>query len=129
LPPFADHMTQTHRSLVQTSEYCLYALLVVQPLTGFGAVLTRGRSFTLFWGHVPPLIPHYPTIEAALFLLHRIGAWSFVLLITGHAVHALVRHFLVRDDTLRRMAPVLGPQPSLRRLSLGGADSPTSFGH
>src|SRR5215469_14970566 len=50
LPPFPDDMGQAHRSLAQTSEYCLYALLVIQPLTGFGAVLTRGRSFTLFWG-------------------------------------------------------------------------------
>ena len=39
LPPFPDQMTQAHRSLVQISEHCLYALLVIQPLTGFGAVL------------------------------------------------------------------------------------------
>jgi len=113
LPPFPDHMGQAHRSLVQTSEHCLYALLVIQPLTGFGAVLTRGRSFTLFWGHVPPLIQHYPTIESALFLLHRIGAWSVILLVTGHAVHALVRHFFVRDNTLQRMAPALGTRRSM----------------
>jgi cytochrome b561 len=123
LPPFPDHMTQTHRSVVQLSEYGLYVLLVIQPLTGFSAMLTRGRSFTLFWGHVPPLIPHFPSIEAALFLLHRIGAWSFILLITGHAVHALVRHFIVRDNTLGRMAPVLGAGASMRQLSLGSVDS------
>lgn len=127
LPPFPDHMGQAHRSLVQTSEHCLYALLVIQPLTGFGAVLTRGRSFTLFWGHVPPLIPHYPTVETALFLLHRIGAWSFILLVTSHAVHALIRHFVGRDNTLHRMAPVLGTRADMRELSLG-ADSRTSFG-
>jgi cytochrome b561 len=129
LPPFPDDMGQAHRSLAQTSEYCLYALLVIQPLTGFGAVLTRGRSFTLFWGHVPPLIPHYPTIETALFLLHRIGAWSVILLVTGHAVHALVGHFIVRDNTLQRMAPALRTRRSLRELSLGASDSQTSFGH
>jgi cytochrome b561 len=127
LPPFPDHMAQTHRSLVQISEYCLYALLVIQPLTGFGAVLTRGRSFTLFWGHVPPLIQHYPTVEAALFLLHRVGAWSFILLITGHAVHALARHFIVRDNTLQRMAPVLGTQRGMGDISQGAAYSQTSF--
>jgi cytochrome b561 len=113
LPPFPDHMGQAHRSLVQTSEHCLYALLVIQPLTGFSAVLTRGRSFTLFWGHVPPLIPHYPTMETALFLLHRIGAWSLILLVTSHAVHALVRHFVGRDRTLQRMAPVFGNRGSM----------------
>jgi cytochrome b561 len=119
LPPFPEHMGQAHRSLVQTSEHCLYALLVIQPLTGFGAVLTRGRSFTLFWGHVPPLIPHYPTVETGLFLLHRIGAWSLILLVTSHAVHALVRHFVGRDNTLQRMAPALGARANMRELSVG----------
>lgn len=127
LPPFPDHMGQAHRSLVQTSEHCLYALLVIQPLTGFSAVLTRGRSFTLFWGHVPPLIPHLPTVETALFLLHRIGAWSLILLVTSHAVHALVRHFVGRDNTLQRMAPVLGTRAGMRELPVG-AQSRTSFG-
>jgi len=125
LPPFPDQMTQAHRSLVQISEYCLYALLVIQPLSGFGAVLTRGRSFSLFWGHFPPLIPHYPAVEAALFVLHRLGAWGLILLITGHALHALLRHFVVRDNTLQRMAPMLAATPSQRQLSLGTAKSLT----
>jgi cytochrome b561 len=127
LPPFPDDMTQLHRTLVQISEYCLYVLLVIQPTIGFGAVLTRGRSFTLFWGHVPPLIPHYPTVEAVLFSLHRAGAWALGLLITAHAVNALVHHFIVRDNTLARMAPVVGIRPGMRKLSLG-RDSQTSFG-
>jgi cytochrome b561 len=114
LPPFPDQMTQAHRSLVQISEYCLYALLVIQPLTGFGAVLTRGRSFSLFWGHFPPLIPHYPAVEAALFVLHRLGAWGLILLISGHTLNALLRHFVVRDNTLQRMAPVFAATPSQR---------------
>src|SRR5262252_5883605 len=74
LPPFPDNMTGIHRALVQISEYCLYALLIIQPTIGFGSVLARGRSFTLFWWHVPPLIPHYPTFQAVLMSLHRAGA-------------------------------------------------------
>jgi cytochrome b561 len=126
LPPFPEEMTQIHRALVQISEYCLYALLVIQPLTGFGAVLARGRSFTLFWGHVPPLIPHYPTVEAALFTLHRIGAWTFGLLITAHAVNALVHYFVLRDNMLQRMAPLLGTQRNMCKLSLDIRGSQTS---
>jgi hypothetical protein len=48
--PSYPRFRRAYRALVQTSEYCLYALLVIQPTIGFGAVLTRGRSFTLFWG-------------------------------------------------------------------------------
>jgi cytochrome b561 len=127
LPPFPDDMTQLHRTLVRISEYGLYALLILQPTIGFSAVLTRGRSFTLFWWHVPPLIPHYPTVQAALMSLHRIGAWTLGLLITAHAVNALVHHFVIRDNTLARMAPVVGIRPEVRELSLG-PDSQTSFG-
>lgn len=126
LPPFPDDMAQLHRTLVQMSEYCLYALLVLQPTIGFSAMLTRGRSFTLFWGHVPPLIPHYPTVEAVLFSLHRAGAWALGLLVTAHAVNALVHHFVIRDNTLARMAPVVGIRPGRGEFSLG-RDSQASF--
>ncbi len=127
LPPFPDDMTQLHRALVEISEYCLYALLVIQPTVGFSAMLTRGQSFTLFWGHVPPLIPHYPTVEAVLFASHRIGAWALGLLITAHAVNALVHHFVIRDNTLARMAPVVGTGSAVCKLSLD-RDLHTSLG-
>jgi cytochrome b561 len=122
LPPFPDDMSKLHRVFVQMSEYCLYALLVIQPTVGFGAVLTRGRSFTLFWGHVPPLIPHYPTVEAVLFSLHRAGAWALGVLITAHAVNALVHHFVIRDNTLARMAPVLRTERDIGELALERGD-------
>jgi cytochrome b561 len=67
LPPFPDDMPRKHRLLVQISEYCLYALLLIQPITGLSATITRGRSFVLFWWHIPPLMHHYPTLQAALF--------------------------------------------------------------
>jgi superoxide oxidase len=112
LPPFPDDMSKLHRVFVQMSEYCLYALLVIQPTVGFGAMLTRGRSFILFWGHVPPLIPHYPTVEAVLFSLHR----------AAHAVNALVHHFIIRDNTLARMAPVLRTERDIGELALERGD-------
>lgn len=122
LPPFPDDMSKLHRVFVQMSEYCLYALLVIQPTVGFSAVLTRGRSFTLFWGHVPPLIPHYPTVEAVLFSLHRAGAWALGVLITAHAVNALVHHFVIRDNTLARMAPVLRTERDIGEFALERGD-------
>jgi cytochrome b561 len=82
----------------------------------------------LFWGHVPPLIPHYPTVESVLFSLHRVGAWALGLLITAHAVNALVRHFIIRDGTLARMAPVLRTERDSGELALERSDSQTSFG-
>jgi len=126
-PPFPDDMSQLHRTLVQISEYGLYALLVLQPTIGFSAVLTRGRSFTLFWWHVPPLIPHYPAVQPMLLTLHRVGAWTLALLIAAHAVNALVHHFIIRDNMLARMAPVLGTERDVGGLALQRGDSQTSI--
>jgi cytochrome b561 len=42
LPPFPSNMTKLHRAIVQSSEYGLYALLLVQPSTGMGATLLAG---------------------------------------------------------------------------------------
>ena len=78
-PAFPDHMTRIERALVQTSEYCLYALLFIQPITGLSATITRGGSFVLFWWHIPSLMPHYPGLQAAVLLVHRIGAWTLVV--------------------------------------------------
>ena len=128
LPPFPDEMTGIHRALVKITEYCLYALLIVQPLTGFVATIARGRSFLLFWWHVAPLMPHFPILQAALLAAHRIGAWIFGILIMGHAVAALIHYFVLRDNVLQRMAPVIGIQRSVRKFSLGTRDSQTSFG-
>jgi cytochrome b561 len=128
LPPFPDEMTHIHRVLVKIAEYCLYALLIVQPLTGFVATIARGRSFLLFWWHVPPLMPHFPTLRTVLLSAHRIGAWTFGILIMGHAVAALIHYFVLRDNVLQRMAPVIGIQRSVRKFSLGTRDSQTSFG-
>jgi superoxide oxidase len=42
LPPFPGGMTRFHRAIVQISEYCLYALLLTQPMTGLGDTIFRG---------------------------------------------------------------------------------------
>jgi cytochrome b561 len=77
---------------------------------------------------VPPLVPHYTTVEAVLFSLHRVGAWALGLLITAHAVNALVHHFIIRDNTLARMAPILGTERGIGELARGCGNSQTSFG-
>jgi ABC-type sugar transport system substrate-binding protein len=46
-------MTKVHRTIVQISEYILYALLLAQPATGLGMALFSGRSFALFLWRVP----------------------------------------------------------------------------
>lgn len=107
LPPFPTKMTKLHRVIVQASEYALYALLLSQPAIGLGATLFRGHQFAIFLWQIPKLVPENGTLWAAFHLAHHIGAWVLGLLVAGHAAAALVHHFVLRDDVLQRMVPVM----------------------
>jgi cytochrome b561 len=80
LPPFPANMTKVHRTIVQMSEYILYALLLTQPATGLGTALVSGRSFALFLWRVPQLLPQSKPISAAFHSAHEIGAWTLAAL-------------------------------------------------
>jgi cytochrome b561 len=107
LPPFRTDMTNVHRVIAQSSEYLLYALLLVQPATGLGATLFDGRPFVLFFWRVPQLLGEDKVISAALHSAHELGAWSLGVLALGHATAALFHHFVLRNDTLECMAPAI----------------------
>ena len=96
-----------HRNIVRVSEYGLYALLVSQPASGLGATLFRGHAFIVFTWPIPQLFPHSPALETAFYLAHEVGAWALGILIAGHAAAALFHHFVLRDDVLECMAPVI----------------------
>src|SRR5271169_2724390 len=50
LPPIPESMPKLQQWFAKANEYCLYALLPVQPLSGLGNVLFRGHAFTLLFG-------------------------------------------------------------------------------
>jgi superoxide oxidase len=110
LPPFPNGMTKMHRAVVQGSEYCLYSLLLIQPLTGLGDTLLRGREFAVFLWRIPPLVPTDAALRDVFQPAHQIGACAFGALVIGHAAAALFHHFVLRDDVLHCMAPVITTQ-------------------
>jgi cytochrome b561 len=107
LPPFPNGMTRVHRAIVQIGEYCLYALLLVQPLTGLGDTIFSGRAFAIFSWEVPPLVVTDAALRGGFQLAHQIGACTLGALVVGHAGAALFHHFVLRDDVLQCMAPVV----------------------
>ena len=107
LPPFPAQMAGLHRAIVKLSEYGLYALVLAQPATGLLATLSGGRPFALFMWHVRALMPQHEVMRAWLHFSHQLGAWVLAALLFGHAAAALFHHFVLRDDVLERMAPVM----------------------
>jgi cytochrome b561 len=120
LPPFPSHMTNRHRAIVKGGEYCLYGLLLIQPATGLAHTLFRGHQFTLFLWQIPPLVPTDAALRDAFMLAHRLGAYAFGALVIGHAGAALFHHFVLRDDVLQCMAPVMTTERPNRDYVSGG---------
>jgi len=107
LPPFPTRMTKLQRATVKMSEYGLYVLLLGQPATGLLTTLLGGRPFDLFFWRFPPIMPRDEMLKAALHFSHELGAWALAALAVGHAAVALFHHFVLRDDVLECMAPVI----------------------
>ena len=105
LPPFPEGMPRLQQTIAKANEYGLYALLLVQPITGLGRVLLRGAPFDLFIWEVTALFePNDPTRH--LFeKVHEFGANALFALIGLHAGAALFHRLILRDGVLQRMLP------------------------
>jgi superoxide oxidase len=114
LPPFPTRMTRLHRATVKCTEYGLYALLLSQPSTGLLSTLFGARPFALFAWQFSPLMRD-DMLQTAFLLAHEFGAWALAALAASHAAAALFHHFVLRDDVLERMAPVMRQRRSSQK--------------
>jgi superoxide oxidase len=106
------------RFLATTMHVALYAFLVVMPLLGWLMLSAKGKSVPFFGLQVPALIGPDKALARNIEGVHEaIGVIGYYL-IGLHAAAALFHHYLMRDDTLRRMLPRRRPALS----SVGSAD-------
>jgi superoxide oxidase len=105
LPPFPQNMPKVQRRLAKTSEYGLYALLLLQPLTGLAQSLTRGRHFMLFAWQVPKVMAGDKPLTMLFHQIHTLSAWVLLGLIGLHILAALFHRFVLRDEVLQSMLP------------------------
>jgi cytochrome b561 len=106
-PAWSKGMTPTMRVLAKSCEYCLYGLLLLQPLLGLLQTNAHGeRVSLLFIGQLPALISKDRPLALQLLTVHKAVGFSLLGLIAGHACAALWHHFVRRDDTLTAMLPV-----------------------
>jgi cytochrome b561 len=105
LPPFPPAMPGWQKAAARANEYALYALLLVQPLTGVGDALFRGRAFALGPFMVPGLLSPDKPVFHALRIVHEWGARALLALIAVHVAAALHHGLVRRDGVLQRMTP------------------------
>ncbi len=106
LPPFLPTMSQRERSVASASELFLYALLVVQPLVGWG-MLSAARYPIMLHGslHLFPILPHNVILYAVLRRAHTILAYLLFLAFLAHFGAILFHTWVLRDGIFNRMAP------------------------
>ena len=66
--PLPTQMTRLTRATVKSSEYGLYALLLLQPATGLLTTLFGGRPFPLFLWQILPIHARDEMLRAAFHL-------------------------------------------------------------
>jgi len=85
-----------------------YILMFCQPVVGLLQIQSGGGKFSIFGCTFPVLINESPAVNDWLKELHSFAGNAFILLVLVHVAGALVSHYMVRDETLRRMLDLSG---------------------
>lgn len=92
--------------MAKAMHYVLYGLLLVMVASGFGKIWSHQHAAG-FFGLVS--IPAPLAISRAwhplVSTVHQWCAWTIIILAGLHALAALLHHYVLRDDILRRMLP------------------------
>lgn len=105
-PPFLATMSTIERRIATWSEYLLYGLLLVQPLTGWAMLSAARFPITLFGPlALPGIAPHGIDVFAAIRACHGAFAVLLFLAFTAHMTAVLFHTLVLRDRLFDRMAP------------------------
>jgi len=104
-PLFPESMPTLQRWAAKANAYGLYALLVIQPLTGLADGVFHGRPFVLFGLQVPALMAFNKPLFHLSGELHELGAKLLIALIALHIGAALLHSLVMRDGVMRRIVP------------------------
>lgn len=105
-PPLPTDLPRHERVLAKGTHRLLYALMLLMPLSGYTINSAANFPLNVFgWVQIPNLTPESSTLQAIASNLHLGFFWGFVILLLMHIGGALRHHFILRDNTLRRMLP------------------------
>ena len=81
----------------------LYAIMLALPVLGYLTLNAAGKPLLVFEMQLPVLVVTNRDLSSQLKELHESIATAGYFLIGLHSLAALYHHYLVRDNTLRRM--------------------------
>ena len=105
-PPHPAGTRVTERRLADWGHRLLYALMVAIPLSGWWISDTSRIPFKLYNNiRVPDLMDADKASSELAAEVHEVLIIALVVLIVVHVLAALRHHFVLKDDTLKRMLP------------------------
>jgi cytochrome b561 len=105
-PPLPSNLKPYERFLARSTHTALYVLLFAMPLTGW--TMSSARGFPVSWFNLfelPDLVPKSETLYDTLVATHAVLACCLAIVVALHIAGAVKHHFMLKDDTLRRMLP------------------------
>lgn len=102
--PLPDDIVPMQRFAAEATHWALYALIVVQPFTGWIATSAYRAPVVVFgWFELPPIWPQDRAFSDRLFSFHALTGIAIACLAATHIGAALYHHFVRRDHVLLRM--------------------------
>ena len=103
-PALPDSLSSTVQLAAHAGHALLYVLMIAIPLSGW--LMSSAKGFQTVWFGVlpiPDLIGKDKAFGDLLQQVHKLLNLLLMLTLAGHVVAALWHHFVLKDDTLRRM--------------------------
>lgn len=93
------------RVLSKTVHVALYAMMICLPVAGWLILSGEGKTIPFYGLDLPPLMGENEDLAETIEDIHKTVGTAGYFLIGLHTLAALYHHYVVRDDTLRRMLP------------------------
>lgn len=103
-PENLPDISNLNHLLAKLGHIALYILMIVMLVSGYMISTAKGAGIDVFGiFELPALLA--PNDARADFAgeVHEIAGLVFMLVVLGHAAAALIHHFFMKDNTLRRM--------------------------
>jgi cytochrome b561 len=107
-PPIVPEPPAWHTLLAKLTHLALYGFMIGMPIAGWIILSASGKAIPFFGMDLPALVGPDKALANQVKEVHEAVATIGYFLVGLHAVAALYHHYVVKDDTLRRMMP--GPR-------------------
>lgn len=103
-PPPSAELSPLLKSISRIAHGLLYVLMIIIPLSGW--LMSSAKGFQTVWFGVlpiPDLLSRDKELGDLLQEIHEGLNAALMLTLSGHVVAALYHHFVLKDDTLKRI--------------------------